>query len=213
MEMAFGKTAAAGIVLAMQLGATQFVVRHDHLRKGCEGTMTVDERGIRFAGPKGHEWNWKYENIQQLTLLRSGLHILTYKDSKLKLGADVEFRFSGELPASELYKEWSAKLDQRFVAAEAFDLAGERVAAKHLGTIQGSEGALIFAGDEIAWESPREARRWRYRDIQNFSSSGPFQLTITTFEKQFDFQLKEALSEMRYNRIWLDIERKNGKIQ
>jgi hypothetical protein len=45
------------------------------------------------------------------------------------------------------------------------------------------------------------------------SSSGPFQLTITTFEKQFDFQLKQPLSEARYNRLWLDIERKNGYIQ
>ena len=27
--------------------------------------------GIRFDGPKGHDWNWPYADIQQLTL-RSG---------------------------------------------------------------------------------------------------------------------------------------------
>ena len=211
--MAFGKTAAAGLVMVMQLGAAEYAMRHEHLRKGCAGTLTVDAEGIRFAGKKGHEWAWKYSDIQQLTLLPGGLNILTYKDSKLRLGADLEFHFTGILPAEELYREWSAKLDQRFVAGQAFGLDGERLPAKHLGTIVGSEGTLIFAGGAIGWESNRESRRWRYQDIQNISSSGPFQLTITTFEKQFDFQLKETLSEARYNRIWLDIERKNGKLQ
>jgi len=211
--MAFGKAAAAGVVLAIQLGAAQYAMRHDHLHKGCDGMLTVDDEGIRFDSPKGHDFAWKYEDIQQLTLLPDGLTILTYKDSKLRLGADLEFHFKGELPAAELYRDWSAKLDQRFVAARFFGLAGERIPAKHLGTIQGAQGSLVLAEDAIAWDSPRDARTWRYRDIQNISSSGPFQLTITTLEKQFDFQLKQPLSESRYNRIWLDLERKNGTIQ
>jgi hypothetical protein len=46
-------------------------------------------------------------------------------------------------------------------------------------------------------------------------------LTITTFErarlhygdrKGFNFELKEPLTEERYNHVWLDIEKKNGKI-
>ncbi len=65
----FGKTAIAGLMLAIQLGAAQFPMRHEHLRKFCDGTMTVDETGIRFVGPKGHVWNWPYADIQQLTLL------------------------------------------------------------------------------------------------------------------------------------------------
>ena len=101
--MAFGKTATAGLMLAIQLGAAQFPMRHEHLRKGCDGTMTVDETGIRFVGPKGHVWNWRYEDIQQLTLLPGGVNILTYKDSRLRLGADVEYRFTGKLPAKDLY--------------------------------------------------------------------------------------------------------------
>ena len=46
------------------------------------------------------------------------------------------------------------------------------------------------------------SRTWRYQDIENISSSGPFQLTITTFErakthygdlKGFNFELKRPL--------------------
>ena len=211
--MAFGKTSAAGLILALQLGAAQFPMRHEHLRKSCTGILTVDDKGIRFAGPKGHDWAWSFQDIQQLTLLPMGLHILTYKDSKLRLGADVEFRFTGELPADELYRDWSARLDQRLVVARAYAGDGDRIPAKHLGTITGSEGALVFAPESIVFDAARDARTWRYSDIQNISSSGPFELTITTFEKQFHFQLKQPLTEARYNQLWLDIERKNGKLQ
>ncbi|MDE3168128.1 MAG: hypothetical protein KGN36_20165 [Acidobacteriota bacterium] len=210
--MAFGKILTAGCLLALQLGAAEFAVRHQHLRKGCNGTIAVDASGIRFAGPK-HHWQWKYEDIQRLTLSPGELRILTYRDSRLKLGADVEYRFTGKLPVDELYRQWSAQLDQRFVAAGYFGLEGERLPAKHLATIVGSQGTLVFAPEAIAWDGAGEARTWRYRDIRNLSSSGPFQLTITTFEKQFDFQLKQPLGESRYNRIWLDVERKNGYIQ
>ena len=61
--------------------------------------------------------------------------------------------------------------------------------------------------------APRGARTWRYKDIQFISSAGPFQLSITTLEKQFDFQLKQGITESNYNQLWLDIERKNGRIQ
>ena len=60
---------------------------------------------LRFRGKKGHEWSWRYEDIQQLTLLPGGIHILTYKDSKFRLGADVELRFTGRPPVEELYRQ------------------------------------------------------------------------------------------------------------
>ena len=55
--------------------------------------------------------------------------------------------------------------------------------------------------------------RWRYDDIQAISSSGPFQLSIDTTEKSFQFQLKQPITESRYNELWLHIERKHGRIQ
>ena len=68
MEMAIGKAAICMILSCAPRWAQQFPVRHDHLRKFCAGTLTVDENGIRFNGPKGHAWNWPYAEIQQLTL-------------------------------------------------------------------------------------------------------------------------------------------------
>ena len=212
--MAFGKIASC-LMLAGSLWSAEFAVRHEHVRKGCTGVMTVDESGIRFKGAKHHAWTWEYDDIQQLTLASGRVHILTYRDSKLRLGADVAYTFSGEIPVETLYAQWRAKLDQRFVAAvgEEPGEPGYSLPARHVAAIKGSEGRLTFAGNGVVYDAGGDARTWRYSDIQFVSSSGPFQLTITTFEKQFNFQLKQPMPEARYNQLWLDIEKKNGRIQ
>ena len=92
---------------------------------------------------------------------------------------------------------------------------------KHRG---GADGSLAFGADGIVYASPArdESRTWRYRDIDNISSSGPFQLTVTTFEraladyndrKEFNFELKQPITEAKYNELWLLVEKKNGRIQ
>ena len=81
-----------------------------------------------------------------------------------------------------------------------------------------------FGRDRIVFASgrPDDSRTWRISDLENISSSGPFELTIVTFErarldyggrKQFNFRLKEALSEDKYNELWLEINRRNRRIQ
>ena len=210
--MAIGKVASC-VIFAASLWGVEFPVLHEHLRKGCNGTLAVDESGIRFEGAKNHSWSWKYDDIQQLTISPARLHILTYKDSKLRLGADVAYTFAGKIPVDDLYAQWRTRLDQRLVVAHAFGVSDYSIPAKHLATIKGSEGMLTFGAETVVYASPGDSRTWRYSDIRDIASSGPFQLTITTFEKQFNFQLKQAMSETRYNQIWLDIEKKNGRIQ
>jgi hypothetical protein len=109
---------------------------------------------------------------------------------------------------------------------------GWSLPVKHLGGINlklklrttSTEGTLAFGPDKITYSTAArdDSRTWRYSDIDSISSSGPFQLTITTFEqakshyldrKGFNFQLKQSITEARYNELWLQIERKNGRIQ
>jgi len=215
--MAFGKTASCLILAATLASATQFKVRHEHLRKGCAGTMTVDETGVSFTGAKKHAWSWKYEDIQELALAPDGIRILTYKDSRLRLGKDREYNFTGKIPAEDLYALLRDRMDQRFVAAvgQAPDLPSWSLPVKHLRPIVGSEGTLAFGAEAIVYSTPArdESRTWRYSDVESIGSSGPFQLTITTLEKGFNFQLKQPITEARYNQLWLQIEKKNGRIQ
>jgi hypothetical protein len=215
MEMAIRKAAVCltlmCVILAGAARAQEFPARHKHWRKFCEGTLTVADQGVRFAGPKGHAWSWPYRDIQQLTLTPTSIHILSYKDSSLKLGKDEAYTFTGKFPTDALYRQWSAKLDQRFVAevGPASAPAGVAFPAKLLGLTKGMQGTLVFAPDVVTFDD----HTWRYSDIQSIASSGPFQLSIMTLEKQYRFQLKQPIDESTYNQLWLDIEKKNRRIQ
>lgn len=216
--MAFGKAASCLILAGAALvQGAQFTVRHEHPRGGCTGAMTVDDNGVSFMGAKKHAWSWKFEDIQQLRLAPESIYILTYKDSKLRLGEDRAYNFTGKIPAEELYALLKERMDQRFVAAvgEPIGLPSWSVPVKHLRSIVGSEGTLSFAAEAIVYSTPArdESRTWRYSDIESIASSGPFQLTITTLEKGLNFQLKQPITEARYNQLWLQIEKKNGRIQ
>src|SRR5215467_10793547 len=101
--MAIGKTAGCLTIAALAASAAQFTVRHKHLYGGCNGILTVDRAGVAFAGPQGHTWKWAYPDIQQLKLEPRDVHILTYKDSKIRLGADRTYDFTGEIPSRELF--------------------------------------------------------------------------------------------------------------
>ena len=216
--MAIGKTAAC-LVIALACQAAQFTVRHPHRpwKSGCTGLMTIDATGVSFAGEKDHSWSWKYDDIQQLRLSPESIRVVTYRDRKIHLGADQSYELTGEIPAESIYPTLRDHLEQRLVAAigETSESAAWSVPVKRLGTITGSEGTLAFGADSIVYTTGNRAasRTWRYEDIDNISSSGRFQLTIITPEKNFHFQLKQPITESRYNDLWLSIEKKNGRIQ
>jgi hypothetical protein len=80
---------------------------------------------------------------------------------------------------------------------------------------------LEVGTDAVVYRSADKAgsRSWRYEDVDNISSSGPFELTITTFErdradygsrKGFTFQLKRPLDEAKYNDLWLRLNQSKG---
>lgn len=198
----------------------RFDARHEHLRKGCQGVLRVDEQGIAFEGKpskKPHVWRWAFSDIQQLKIESNRLTVLTYEDRKWLFGADRAFEFTLPAGASfeNAYKRLKGRLDQRLVAPLAEDLGDAlwKMPAKRAGRVKGAHGTLAAGADRIVFEAtaPGAARTWRYGDIDNISSSGPFELTLTTFErstndygslKSFHFQLKQPLTEDRYNNLW-----------
>jgi hypothetical protein len=238
--MEFRSQKAIGALIAVVLPAApaafgeqqfRYEARHDHLRKGGEGKLLIDDQGVSFeeSGKKGkkskHAWRWAYGDIQQLEMSPKTLRVLTYKDNRWKLGADREYRF--DLTAggsfSDAYAFLKDRLDQRFVAVlpdKAVRAAWE-LPVKHLLRFGGSEGVLGFGEDRVVYTTDQkdESRTWRFADIENVSSSGPYQLTITTYErarshygnlKGFNFQLKRKLDDNRYNELWMKVNQTKG---
>jgi hypothetical protein len=213
----------SGSMLA-QAASFSFPARHEHLRSGCAGKLTIGETEISFESPK-HSFHWPYLEVQQLRLLENGrVDLLTYENGpKVKLGADRTFHFQAEGDLREAAEFLRARLDQRLVSG----FAGKpgkllaQFAVKHPRPFGGDNGTLFFGEDQVVFQSEdkAESRAWRYKDIESISTSGPFQLSITTYERQklhyatrrtFNFQLKQPISEETYNRLWRRVNRVQG---
>jgi hypothetical protein len=208
--------------------------RPPHIKKaGGLGTLTISDTGVAFQEtykdgktPKHpHAWHWDYQDIQQLKVAPKSLTVLTYKDNKWKLGADRVYTFDlvYEKTFEDAYNLLKGRLDQRLVATIATSPSNVlwEIPVKHLHRFAGDEGVLQVGTEEIVYKSVKtnESRTWRYADIENISTSGPFQLTITSFErarlhygsrKGFEFQLKQRLAEARYNDLWLRLNQSKG---
>jgi hypothetical protein len=208
--------------------------RPPHLRKaGNMGALFITSSGIlfkeRYPGGKRpkhpHEWFWDYRDIQQLKIEPRSVTILTYQNDKWRLGEDRQYQFDlvSEKTFEEAYRFLRERLDQRFVAGLAeqpSDVLWE-IPVKHLLHLGGDEGVLHVGMDRLIYSSDKagESRTWRYKDIENISTSGPFQLTVTTFEKSaahygdlkgFNFLLKQHLDDARYNDLWLRLNQSKG---
>jgi hypothetical protein len=221
MEFRIKARISAFLILGALLASAQTVTaRHKHARASAAGELQVSVEGIVFSGSgkeQKHSRTWKYEDIQQLELSPTSLRILTYEDQKWVLGRDREYEFV-ELPpwfAETVYGRWRGLLDQRFIA----DLPDKQlrpeweVPAKLPGAIQGSQGVIRVGEDRIVYQTdkPGQSRTWRLEDIDNIASAGRFDLSIVTAEhhgsfnsgsREFRFQLKQPLSEARYNELW-----------
>ena len=231
------------VVTAMLGNAVEirFEVRHERALKDHPGVLTFDDQGVSYeqvptpkqqkkeASQKGplrlERVRWSYTDIQQLWIAPHKVVLTTYRDRKWLLGVDKEYEFFSQTGKSfdGLYPLLKEKLDQRFVAAMADESSTPlwEIPVKLLGVVQGSEGVLQVGPERIVYRTalPGLSRTWRYQDIENISSSGPFQLTLTSFEraqaqygsrKGFNFQLKQRLDEKRYELLWRRLNRDKG---
>lgn len=220
----------ASLVIALLLASPvwaaelRYEVRHERMVRDHYGILTIDEKGVSYQethakkkSEKLERARWDYQDIQELKVSPERLVVVTYTDRNWLLGIDKEFEFYAPEGKSfeEAYSVLKDKLDQRFVAALADSQAQKlwELPVKLLGTLRGSEGVLDVGPDRVVYKTDRkgQSRTWRYQDIENVSTSGPFQLTLTTYErakthygslKGFNFQLKQRLDEKRYDLLW-----------
>lgn len=193
------------IFFVVSLHAQTFSVRHVHFRDEGPGTMLVTQDGITFIekGKHGaHSRNWQYEGILQLQLSEDRLTVRDYDRH-----ADSFLLPRGF--AAAVYPAWHAKLDQRFVAALAPSSPPTlaEFPARMTGLFHGVEGKLYFGEDEIVFRADKAeaSRTWRFADIENIASAGPFDLSIVTMEhrgREFRFELQRPMEEARFNELW-----------
>jgi len=206
----------------LQAQEVRFPVVHDRLLRNDTGELIFGETGIEYrAKEKKNARTWKYEDIQQLGLLSpKELTILTYEDSKWKLGKDLFYRFkitTGEITPA-LWVQLQAKLNRPVVSALIPpDIASRfTIPVKHLRGFRGTQGTLEIGDQYVIYktDAPKDSRIWRYQDISSIGTTGPYQLRLTSMdraegefggERNFVFSLKERLAPEAYDFIWWKI--------
>ncbi len=200
----------------------RFPVRHDHVIGSCTGELIFRNDGVEYATQDTkHARVWKYEDIQQMGLLGPKvISILTYEDSKWKLGKDRAFHFKitkGEIGAP-LWTMLQTKLSRPLVSAIVpADIAPRySIPVKHERGFAGSQGTLEFSDQYIMYKTgtKKDSRIWRYEDISSIGTTGPYQLRLTSMdrtqgetaaERNFVFSLKQKLQSAIYDFIWWKI--------
>ncbi len=207
--------------------ALEFSVRHDHLIGSCQGKLIFTDNRIEYRTEhKKHGQSWAFLDIQQLAINgRTQLEILTYQDEWKRAGLDRAWKFI--LLEGEITPEISARLLAQIkrplitsVMPPTTDAPRFTAAVKHLHMTGGCTGGLKIYADRITFESedrPEHSRYWRYADLESFAQPSRARFVLTAFEgggegggggggeRNFNFQLKEALPAAAYDYIWTRI--------
>jgi hypothetical protein len=220
LSLCFGALLLVGA--ALQAQEARFPVRHSRLLRDRIGELIFSETGIEYRTKNvGDARAWKYEDIQQLGLLGpKELTIISYEDSKWKLGKDMFYRFkitTGEMTPA-LWTQLQSRLKRPVVSALIpLDIAAKfTIAVKHLRGFGGTQGTLEIGDEYIVYKTavPKDSRIWHYQDISSVGTTGPYQMRLTSMdraegesggERNFVFSLKERLAPEVYDFIWWKI--------
>lgn len=199
-------------------------VEHDHAIGSCKGELIINQDAVEYrTDNKEHARKWSYADIEMIKLSSPrNLKIITYESVRIGLGRDRTFEF--KLLDAELTKELSDFLLRRverpisttFVASsnEKIEYA---IPARHRHSFGGCQGTLKVSADGVIYESQQRqesSRYWRWSDIKSVSRTGPYQLSITSFEpkfggptKTFNFDLKQEMNDALYEYLWARVYR------
>lgn len=210
-------------LLAGNVRAETFKVKHDHFWRSCTGVLVFGDHTVEyFDDHKKHSRSWKYQDIQQLAIAPGRISILTYHARKREFGADQAFHFTllaGKL--SEPFRQAvGGKLARPMVSGIVPETTAVRfnIPARHKMFLKSSQGILEFGEEYLVYRSGEgnDSRIWRYEELLSIGSTGPFQLRLGALqktggeygeEKNYVFDLKRRMTAEEYDFIWEKVNR------
>ncbi|MDX2149317.1 MAG: hypothetical protein SFV54_01175 [Bryobacteraceae bacterium] len=215
--MAFRSQTALALFLVVTASAAnvRMEARHERWLRDRDGALLLNEEGFTFTGRKQTIAS-KWDDIQHAVLNERFLRVTTYEDVRWRLGTDreFEFRLKAGAPLAAARELLQTRLGQR-LSLEVADSALQplwSVRAKRLRPIRGAQGALEVGRDAIAFasETRGDSVTFRYADIRNLARVTPFEIVVTTLHDEHRFQLKEPLSEERFDDLWWRLQQHKG---
>ena len=179
-------------------------------RKPVAGTLVIGESIIEFRAPKlSHRWT--YSDIKTFAL--SGPQALTitdYENRHWHEPGEQTFHFVLARPIPPGLAARMASMVARPVIngdPEPKLPAIAEIPAHRRERFGGSNGILRFSDEGIDYSTPdaREARSWRWTDIQTIASSDSWQFRVTAYREIVEFDLKQPMNRELFDRLWANL--------
>ena len=206
-------------VIASDNTVFHLLVKHDHFWGSGSGDLAIDPEGITYTAEEDndHATHWSYSDIQELKIESpQKIYIRTYQDIWWKFNRDHTFEFDlvdGDIN-TQVVDFLRERLPTQLVSAvftQPRNVA-YAVPAKHKHALGGGcNGELVFSEEGVYFNSPdsRHSRFWTIEDIDSLGRMSRSHIRITVREhshsggiRNFQFQLKEAMDDTTYERLW-----------
>ena len=206
---------AVGVNLGVSLGISAVPEHwettakwHRTLRKAEPGTLLLDANGVEFRSAKFNV-RWQYVDIHTFDLSRKELALLTYENRRWHEPGERPFQFTLNEPMpADIAAQFTERVGKPVRNGEPIpsSKAIDEIPAHRRAWFGGSNGVLRLKDDGIDYiteaEKGRDARNWRWADIQTLANPNPYELRVTAFREIVEFDLKKPLSRDLFERMW-----------
>jgi hypothetical protein len=200
-------TAVAGPLTAQGTERWQSAARwHRTLEKSVRGTLLIDDAGVEFQSPKGKE-RWAWLDIYSFGLSAREFTLISYQNRPLHEPGDRRFHFTlAESVPPAVASEMTARVarpvrngDPQPAAAATAEIPAHRRAFSG-----GSNGIIRLRNDGIDYitKNGRDARSWRWDEIETLAHPNPWELRIGGYREIAEFDLKQPMPRELFERMW-----------
>jgi hypothetical protein len=194
---------------------------HQLLKKSTPGILLLGDDAVEFQSPK-FSHKWPYSELKTLDLSNlpqreegkrrrsdgaQDLVITGYENRHWHEPGERRFRFTLEQPMPpDIAAEFTARVGRPVVNGDP-DPAQPVIAeipAHRRERFGGSNGTLRMRKDGIDYltSDGRDARSWRWSDIQTLANPAPYEFRVTAYREVVEFDLKQPFSRGLFDKLW-----------
>jgi hypothetical protein len=180
------------------------------LRQGLRkvrGTLSFNAGGVEFKSEKNFTHRWPFVEIQTFDLTPHRFVLTSYENRDHRLPGDRRFQFDFTSDVSPaVAAELARRVGKPVKNGEPNPIVGDEVTlpARHVTRSGSSNGVLHFREDGIDYltAAKRDARSWRWSDIQTLANPDAYHLRVGAFREIYNFELKQPMSPQTFDRLW-----------
>jgi len=180
---------------------------HETFRKPYHGTFTLTDKGVEFHSPK-RSLRFLWTDVLTFDLAGpAALTITSYENRPLHEPGNRRFHFTlARSMPPDIAARFAALVERPVInaAPQSGTPVITEVPAHRRGRFGGSNGSLRFREDGVDYitSETRDARSWRWSDLQTIANPGPWEFRVTGWREIVEFDLKQPMPVELFDRLW-----------